>query len=142
MGVYSTGKALKIGADLMEVVRENPLLATIVGVGVGWLIATETNGARKAEILKKKELEAKGFRGASRKFLDLASSACEQAQQIREQAAERAKEFGCSAQKHFQKAGEGIKQMAEEKPVTVAAASLALAAALGFGIWGIVRERD
>ncbi len=144
MGMYGTDKGIKLGLGIMEAFKGNPVISALVGMGLGWAIAAGADGSHKAEELKEKiseVLEEKGIKGG-RRMSDLMGSTKEYAQEFGEQAGKWAKDFGASAQEQYKKACEGVKEMAEERPVVLAAVSAGIAAAIGFGIWQLLREKE
>jgi hypothetical protein len=145
MGLCSAEKTLKMGMGVLDTFKGNVLASTLTGVGIGWLLATGMNGGNKVEALKEKItdiLEGKDIT-AKKKMVDVISEEVkEHARDFGDQVANWAREFGTSAQEQFKRASEGVKEMASERPVALAAASAAIAAAVGFGLWQILREKD
>jgi hypothetical protein len=137
----SAERALKLGAGLIETFKGKTLMSTLVGMGVGWLLATEKGGAQTEDIIKAKVAEIMEAK-AGRKATDYMAEAKDYAREFGAQAEKWAKDFGKTAQDQYRRACTGLKEMAEKKPVTLAAISVGAAAILGLGLWQILREKE
>jgi len=139
--MLSADRVVKLGEGMMETFTGSTLVSALVGVGVGWLIATGTNGSHKAAIEKISDiLENKD--NPKKKMEEYAESAKEYAQDVGEQIQNWAKDFGVCTQKQYKRACKGAKELAEKRPGTLAAASLAAAALVGVGVWQLLREKE
>ncbi len=144
MGMYSHKRALKLGMGLGEAFKGRTLVSTLVGVGMGWLMARGSEEWPHEKMREKMEemKEAKKAWLAKKKMEEKAEESKEYLGEFREQAEKWAKDFGAAAAEQYQKACAGVKELAEEKPVALAAASAAVAALIGLGIWQLVREKE
>ncbi len=145
MGMHSHRKAMKFGMGLGEAFRGNTLISTLVGAGIGWLMAKGAEEHEMSEGMKEKMakmMEAKKAWMAKKKGEEGIEEGKEYLKEFKEQAEKWAKEFGSACAEQCKKAYEGVKEIAEEKPVVLAAASAAVAALIGLGIWQLVREKE
>ena len=137
----SAEEAIKLGAGLIETFKGKTLMSTLVGMGIGWLLASEKGGVPKDDIIKAKVAEILNAK-VEKKATEYAEEAKDYAREFGAQAEKWAKDFGKMAQDQYQRACTGLKEMAEEKPVTLAAISVGVAAILGLGLWQILREKE
>lgn len=134
-------RALKLGAGLIETFKGKTLMSTLVGMGVGWLLATEKGSTQTEEIIKAKVAEIMKAE-AGRKATDYMAEAKDYARELGTQAGKWAKDLGKTAQVKYRQTCSNLKEMAEKKPVALAAISIGAAAVLGLGLWQILREKE
>ncbi|MFB3925401.1 MAG: hypothetical protein ACE14T_05050 [Syntrophales bacterium] len=139
-------KMKRFGRGCSGAVRGNPFLATLVGIGIGWLMAGGFNGSARMEAGWRKAGETAGqakeaAATAGEKAGGVAGRTREQIMDLSGRALKYARTFGEKAQEQVSRAGSGLKHMAEEKPGVVVGTAIAIAAAVGLGYWGIQKSR-
>ena len=156
---------VRMGSGVVETIKDNPIPAALLGIGVGLLIAGAFRGGgdgrgkvvgtgeemhfqagdlfdgRKKgyqEEIAETARQAKGK--LSRKMEEVASDMGEKGAAWHAQAAEYFKNIGGSAQERLSSLGSGLSRVIDENPLAAIAAALALGAAVGLSIPAACRE--
>jgi hypothetical protein len=142
---YRGERVKKAGMAVTDTIRENPVVSTLVGVGVGWLIAHRSEKGLEGlsesveEILAKAEVPGKS--AIRERATKMAGQTREGAQRMGNRAMALARQFGSKAGEQMESTGKLIRKTYEENPGTVILTAVAIAAvAAGIGYWS-VREQ-
>lgn len=145
-------RAREAGFSLRDTVRNNPLPAAMVAVGLGWLAVQATMGGdghavREVEAYPEemegrgRELTAEARRRADEtvsRVQERASETMEQAQQrageVAGEVQERAQQVATRAQRQVRRARGRIETMIDENPLAMGAVALAVGAAIGMAL--------
>ncbi len=155
--VQAKETAREAGTSFVDRIKQNPVPAAMVGIGLGWLFMSgreEGSGRRRyregpyyyerpvdrsypAHYEDPAYYEGSGGSSAGEgrtRTGEAAGQARERASQLGGQAQERASQLGGQAQEQAQRAKGGFQQMLEENPLAVGAVAVGLGAAVGFSL--------
>ncbi|HPL64657.1 MAG TPA: hypothetical protein PK587_12895 [Syntrophales bacterium] len=134
---HSGERMMKVGAAVADTIRENPVVSTLVGVGVGWLIAARQKGLEGlSESIEEMLEEAPDKREVREKAADVAERTRESAKKMGSRAMMLARQFGSKTREQMGDTGKYVKKTYEESPGTVILTAAAIAAvAAGIGYW-------
>ncbi len=151
--------ARETGFGLVERIKQNPVPAAMVGIGLGWLLMSgreESSGQQRFQD-GPYYYERSGGRsypsyyeessgssvGQSRgRTGEAASQVRGRAGQVTGQAQERASQLGSQAQDRAQRVKGGFQQMLQENPLAVGALAVGLGAAVGFSFPETDKENE
>jgi ElaB/YqjD/DUF883 family membrane-anchored ribosome-binding protein len=150
--------AREAGSGFVERIKQNPVPAAMVGIGLGWLLMSgrEESSGRQRFQDGPYYYERSGGRpypayyeessgssvGQGRTTGEAASQARDRAGQVTGQAQERASQLGSQAQDQAQRAKGGFQQMLQENPLAVGALAVGLGAAVGFSFPETAKEHQ
>ena len=141
--------AREAGSGFVARIKQNPVPAAMVGIGLGWLLMSgreessgqqrfqdgpyyyERSGGRSYPSYYEESSGSSVGQGQDRTG-EAASQARDRVGQISGQAQERASQLGSQAQDRAQRAEGGFQQMLQENPLAVGALAVGLGAAVGF----------
>lgn len=150
--------ARETGSGLVDRIKQNPVPAAMVGIGLGWLLTSGggggSSGQRRSQdgpyyyerppdrsyVNNYDEDPAYYDEGSGRSSGgqsstgEAAGQARERASQLGGQAQERASQLGGQAQEQAQRAKGGFQRMLQENPLAVGAVAVGLGAAVGFSV--------
>jgi ElaB/YqjD/DUF883 family membrane-anchored ribosome-binding protein/F0F1-type ATP synthase assembly protein I len=144
--------ARETGSSFVDRIRQNPVPAAMVGIGLGWLFMSgreEGSGRQRSQdrsyYYDERSVdrsypayyEGSGSSSAGQAQSttgEAASQARERASHLSDQAQERASQLSAQAQERAQRARGGFQQMLEENPLAVGAVAVGLGAAVGFSL--------
>ena len=118
------------GHSVMETIKENPVPAAMVGIGLGWLFMNNSN---KASAVK---YQARSKAG------EIAGNVQETAGEVAGRAQERVEQVSSQAQDQAHQAVDQSRQMLEESPLIAGALAVALGAAVGLALPETRRENE
>jgi ElaB/YqjD/DUF883 family membrane-anchored ribosome-binding protein len=148
--VQAKDTAREAGSGFVERIKQNPVPAAMVGIGLGWLLMSGREGSSGQQRLQGGPYyyERPGGRSypsyydeeSSRPSVgegqgragEAASQARDRAGQVTGQAQERASQLGSQAQDQARRAKGGFQQTLQENPLAVGALAVGLGAAVGF----------
>jgi ElaB/YqjD/DUF883 family membrane-anchored ribosome-binding protein len=152
----ATQKVRSAGDTIMETIRQNPIPAVMVGIGLSWLVtASMTNGSRQTynnyqsrygtnqtygRQTQSKVQEIAG--DVQDKAGQLVDDARNQVQNLSEEARERADEMAMRLQEQKEMAADRFTQILNDRPLAVAAAAFAVGAAIGLSLPETYRENQ
>jgi ElaB/YqjD/DUF883 family membrane-anchored ribosome-binding protein len=144
--------ARETGSSFVERIKQNPVPAAMVGIGLGWLLTSgseQSSGRQRFQdgpYYYERSVDrsyptyydegsggSSGGQGQSRTG-EATGQARERASQLSGQAQERASQLGGQAQEQAQRAKGGFQQMLQENPLAVGALAVGLGAAVGFSV--------
>ena len=156
--VQAKETARETGSSFVDRIKQNPVPAAMVGIGLGWLLTSgreESSGRQRSQggpYYYERSVDrsyptnyyedpayyegsgrSSGGQGQSRTG-EAAGQARERASQLSGQAQERASQLGGQAQEQAQRAKGGFQQMLQENPLAVGALAAGLGAAVGFSV--------
>jgi ElaB/YqjD/DUF883 family membrane-anchored ribosome-binding protein len=149
----ATRKVRGFGETVMETIRQNPVPAVMVGIGLSWLVTSSmTNGSSQTRNYNYQPSYGSNY-GSNRmsggqtqgKVKEIASDVQEKAGQLvddarnqvenlTEEARERADEMAWRLQEQKRMATDRFTQLLNERPLAVAAAAFAIGATIGLSI--------
>ncbi len=148
--VQAKETAREAGSGFVDRIKQNPVPAAMVGIGLGWLLMSGREGSSEQQRFqdgpyyyersesgrsyptyyeepgRSSEGQVRGRAG------EAASQAQDRAKQVTGQAQERASQLSSQAQDQAQRAKGGFQQMLQENPLAVGALAVGLGAAVGF----------
>ncbi|PLS87346.1 MAG: hypothetical protein CYG60_02375 [Actinobacteria bacterium] len=139
------------GSGFVERIKQNPVPAAMVGIGLGWLLMSGREGSSGPQ--RSQDGPYYYERPAGRSYPsyyeessgssvgqgqgrpgEAAGQARDRAGQVTGQAQERASQLGSQAQDQAQRAKGGLQRMLRENPLAVGAMAVGLGAAVGFSL--------
>ena len=152
--------AREAGSGFLERIKQNPVPAAMVGVGLGWLFMSgreESSGRQRFQDGPSYYYERPGGRSYPSHYEESSGSSVGEGQggtgeaarrvrgsagQITGQAQERASQLGSQAQDRAQRVKGGFQQMLQENPLAVGALAVGLGAAVGFAFPETDKENE
>ena len=129
------------GSGLVERIKQNPVPAAMVGIGLGWLLMSGREESPGRQRLQDGPYYYEGPVGRSYpSYYEEESSGSSVGQsrgragEAAGQAQERASQLGNQAQDQAQRAKGGLQRMLQENPLAVGALAVGLGAAVGFSL--------
>ena len=147
--VQAKETAREAGTSFVDRIKQNPVPAAMVGIGLGWLFMSgrEEGSAqrryredpyyyeRSVDRSYPAYYEEPGRSSTGQgRAQEAAGQARERASQLGGQAQERASQLSEGAQEQAQRAKGGFQQMLQENPLAVGALAVGLGAAIGFSV--------
>lgn len=135
-------------SNMYEVIRENPLPAALVGLGLSWLIAESfTSSGRGMEPSEEYgEYGEYGERGERHHYSEKAGELAEKARQRAGEMGGQMREYGGRAKMKAMQGYGAVRgrfsNMLEENPLALAAVTLAVGAAIGLSMPSSEKERE
>ena len=132
------------GSGFVDRIKQNPIPAAMVGIGLGWLLTSGGSGSSGRQRSQDGPYyyersypdyyEGSGDSSGRSRTGEAAGQAREKASELGGQAQERAQELGGQAQEQAQRAKGGFQRMLQENPLAVGAVAVGLGAAVGFSV--------
>jgi len=116
------------GSSFVDTIRQNPLPAALIGLGVGMLFMNRNRG--RADYPRTSYTEEAGGYGRASAAYDNNASAASAVTQTREQVSR----LGDQVQQGARRAGDQFQTQLRENPLAVGAVALALGAAVGLAV--------
>jgi ElaB/YqjD/DUF883 family membrane-anchored ribosome-binding protein len=156
--VQAKETARETGSSFVDRIKQNPVPAAMVGIGLGWLFMSgreEGSGQRGSQdgpyyyerpvdrsYVNNYDEDPAYYEGSGSSSAgqgqsrtgEAAGQARERASQLSGQAQERASQLSGQAQDRAQRAKGGFQQMLQENPLAVGAVAVGLGAAVGFSV--------
>lgn len=146
----TVGRVQEGSSGLMETIKENPVPAAMVGVGLGWLVMSARKQKSDSQRYSSGYYQSPYYEGyesggyesgstgttgqARSKVSDATGQAQDKARQGMDQARERASQAGDTAQYQAQRAKGGFERMLNENPLAVGAIAVGVGLAVGLSI--------
>ncbi len=146
--VQAKETARETGSGLVDRIKQNPIPAAMVGIGLGWLLTSGGSGSSGQRGYRgvsnyheppAEPSDYEGYGGSSAgqgrsRTGEAAGQARDRAGQVAGQAQERASQLGDQAQHQARRARGGFQEMLQENPLAVGALAVGLGAAVGFSV--------
>lgn len=123
--------ARSTGSSIVQSIKQNPMPAALIGVGLGWLVM-ESRGNSSQPSRQQPTQSSMGQ--AQQKASQFAGETQQQAQNLAHQAQQEMGQMSSQAQQQVQQARSQFDRMLHENPVAVGAVALGLGAAVGLAI--------
>jgi ElaB/YqjD/DUF883 family membrane-anchored ribosome-binding protein len=132
-------RAVGTGSAILETIKQNPVPAALIGVGLGWLLMNGSSGGRPPHRARSGDHYWRGSSGQGAQQSDggvgaTARQAQEQAGELVSEAQHQAGELADTALHQAQQAQGRVQQMAHDNPLMAGAVALAVGSAVGFAL--------
>lgn len=162
----TVGKAQEAGSGIVDTIRQNPLPATLAGIGLGWLFVSarkqSSNRPPYRDVAYRDAAYVEGYpptygyppegeggssvgQAAERardRVGETAGRAQDKAGELASRTQDGASQLGNQAQYQARRASEGFQRVLQENPLTVGALAVGVGAAIGLAIPETSKEHE